>query len=514
MEPQNKLLPDLPIEREASTHEVPEQPSKKADLKTDGIIAIFLLATGFIFSDSLMTGTLGIGTGIAFIALICACLVYFKRIKQRPSRASLPYFLTLLLYAINCMAYENTGMKPFLILILLVLCPYWVFIAFEKNKLGKGSHAVITDVLNATVLLPARSLFPILSSSKSVSTRRKEILACVAGITVSIPLLFVVSSLLLEADSNFNALVSSFAHQFLDYIPQIFQQLALTLGITWYLCAMVFGIQGASASDIRSYQLKAGVPTSFSASILILLNSLYVFFLLVQIQSIGTAYTAAEGFSYSQYAREGFFELCFVSFINLCVYAALYTLSKQKKTITRVLLQFLCLNTLCIICTAILKMGLYMQQYGLTLLRLYTTCFMVLLFATFLLLSIAQFKPFAIAKTLFVVYLSGCLILSFANAPGIVASVNVNRYLQGSLASFDMTQYGDFPYESLPHLLFLHDNTEDMQVKSDVADFVKDLRAEIAEKGTSPFFRKTFQQIHSEKLLETNDSIGMATLTE
>ncbi|MFD3686070.1 DUF4153 domain-containing protein [Nocardiopsis sp. NPDC058631] len=80
------------------------------------------------------------------------------------------------------------------------------------------------------------------------------------------------------------------------------------------------------------------------------------------------------GVTYAEYARQGFFQLVVVSLLVLCVIAvAVHVLPSRPaavRTLRNVLLGLLCVLTLVILASAMMRLQLYIDAYGLTRLRI------------------------------------------------------------------------------------------------------------------------------------------------
>ena len=96
-------------------------------------------------------------------------------------------------------------------------------------------------------------------------------------------------------------------------------------------------------------------------------------------------------FTYSQYARKGFFELCVIAFINFGITYLSFVIvernneGKRPKALTAQTI-LLSVFTLLLIATALSKMAMYIDCYGLTRLRIYASWFMVMLFIMFIII--------------------------------------------------------------------------------------------------------------------------------
>ena len=142
---------------------------------------------------------------------------------------------------------------------------------------------------------------------------------------------------------------------------------------------------------------------------------------------------------YSQYARDGFGELCAVSGINAAVMITVSVFTRRRQPdrhspATRVFIGLLSVSTLILIATAISKMVLYIRAYGLTRLRVYASWFMILLAAGFLIMLIKQIIPKTNAVCAMLaafILLFGVLALSDPDRQ--IARYNVDRYIEGTL---------------------------------------------------------------------------------
>jgi hypothetical protein len=103
--------------------------------------------------------------------------------------------------------------------------------------------------------------------------------------------------------------------------------------------------------------------TAFAAALPILV--IYCIFFASQGKVYLSAFSGVlpQNFSYAEYAREGFFQLCSVSIINLIIIVAVITFMKKKTKAASVLLKIVSLIfsvfTLVLIATAIAKLVMY-----------------------------------------------------------------------------------------------------------------------------------------------------------
>ena len=185
-------------------------------------------------------------------------------------------------------------------------------------------------------------------------------------------------------------------------------------------------------------------PTVLSIFAVLPFLVIYAVFFASQTEIYISAFTGVlpDGFTYSGYAREGFFQLCAVSFINFIIIICTSVFSKDKKNVfLRVCHLILSVMTLALIATAASKMVIYVGAYGLTELRILSSAFMIFLAVCVVLFIIKQFLPkvntFAGA---FVCAFLILAVLSLGNADGLCADYNAYRYASGTLTEYDISE--------------------------------------------------------------------------
>ena len=96
--------------------------------------------------------------------------------------------------------------------------------------------------------------------------------------------------------------------------------------------------------------------------------------------------------------------------------------------------------TIILIATALSKMMMYINEYGLTQLRVYTSWFMVLLAMVFVMIIIKQFCfSFHIARWLTAVFTVMFALLCFSRPDALIADYNISMYNSGKLEELDTT---------------------------------------------------------------------------
>ncbi len=337
-----------------------------------------------------------------------------------------------------------------------------------KKTLEKGfGDLIVMDFLRATVSQPLSALSSVFSALAKAKSGGKVLARILGGLLIAlIPTAIVFS--LLSYDAGFTSLFESLFDGGFDRVLSHLSSLVLGIPVAMYL----FGLWTActahdtapsalSAEDCHrtAERLHVFSPVTVCASVIPVLF-LYVLFFISQWEYYVSAFTGAlpHGTGYADYAREGFFELCTVSFINLCILTVTALAAKRKGARPHPAVRgshiLICLSTLILIATAMSKMLLYINMYGLTPKRVYTTWFMALLTVWFLLILVKQFVTripvCGVGLVVCFMFVAG---LGLSNMDGRIAEYNVDRYLDGTLPTLDVEMLTELDDAAVPALV-------------------------------------------------------------
>ena len=218
---------------------------------------------------------------------------------------------------------------------------------------------------------------------------------------------------------------------------------------------------------------------------------LYVVFIAAQKDYYAAIFNGAPpaAYSFSEFARDGFFRLCAVAAINAIVLIVLRVFTQKTgggkiSPAVKIPTVVLSLVTVIISATAISQMMMYVSAYGLTRLRLYTLWFMGLLILFFIAAIIKQFAekmPFApVALLLFVVCFG---LIAVPDTDAFIARHNYDCWLSGSTTELDVGYLGQIYPSSGPVLCEI---AEDVNVPQNLRDYAKrELRAHASKSETT-----------------------------
>ncbi len=266
------------------------------------------------------------------------------------------------------------------------------------------------------------------------------------GLLCSVPLSCVVLFLLVCSDTMFE----NWLDKVFDMIPtfefRYVWELILAIPVWMYLFGGFAAIRNRWEKPLINMKGGRVLPAIIGYTTVTPICVFYVMYIAVQFNY----FTAAFGgnlpgdYSYASYARKGFFELCAVAVLNLCVIACMNLFLKRKEDGTssvamKVYCTLLSGFTILLIVSALSKMVLYIKEMGMTPLRIYTSWFMLVLAVFFVLIIVAQFTKLRFCKAAFVSFTFLFAVLCFSNVDGMIAKYNVNAYETGKLEHVDFS---------------------------------------------------------------------------
>ena len=169
----------------------------------------------------------------------------------------------------------------------------------------------------------------------------------------------------------------------------------------------------------------------------VVLDVLFAAFVVVQITVLfgGRHHVLeTEGLTYAEYARQGFFQLLAVAGLVLAVVTVVVRVgrpnTRSERSWMQGLLGALCLLTLVVLASALLRLQLYEETYGLTRLRVsvHATIFWLMGIFAFVMIAGALWKASWLPRT--AIAFTGVALLAFtlANPDHLIARRNVDRF--------------------------------------------------------------------------------------
>jgi hypothetical protein len=278
--------------------------------------------------------------------------------------------------------------------------------------------------------------------------------AAVRGVALALPLLVVLGALLASADVLFAHVV--------DLAPDVGDLAvhASLLGFGAWGMAGLLRVTAAMPPESPPRRLPLVGPVEATV-VLASLVALFAAFAVTQVVALaggGRHVVETAGLTYAEYARSGFFQLVAVAVITLAVLLAVdvFTDPSDRATRRRLLaLSEVCVGlTLVVVLSALHRLDLYENAYGLTMLRLYVAVFVGWVGVSLALLGVwlaagrgRSWFPAAAAGT----GLAALLILNLVNPEAMVVRRNVA--LAERSGRFDSGYLAELSEDAVPELV-------------------------------------------------------------
>ncbi|NEB71231.1 DUF4173 domain-containing protein, partial [Streptomyces fulvissimus] len=274
---------------------------------------------------------------------------------------------------------------------------------------------------------------------------------------VAVGLLVVFGTLFASADANFADLLGRLTPD-VSIVDGPLRTFLFLVGLVGALAAA-----RTAAAPVRwdGLTVKPGKPRGRTewALPLIVLDLLFAAFIALQLVVLLGGYDKVHeqtGLTHADYARQGFWQLLWATLLTLLVIALALRWAprggSRDRTLVRSVLGTLCVLTLVVVASALRRMDLYVDEYGLTRLRISVAAMELWLGVVLVLILAAgvfgaRFLPRAIAVS------AAAAVLAFGliSPDAVVAQQNVQRF-EDDRTSIDIDYLKDLSADAVPAL--------------------------------------------------------------
>lgn len=473
----------------------------------DSVCALICFFLGFIFTRYAVGYAGGLWGGIFWLLTGITGAVYVKAKEIKITFFQFAVFMIAELFCFSPLFCSN-GFFNVLSALFSFLLLFYIGITASGAELF-GKHFVV-DALSAVFARPFVSFedyFPAVFALFKKGNKTKNVLYVLLGLLIALPLTLIVVFLLMRSDSVFENTIDAVFSNIPSFSFGMFWQLVFAVPVGMYIFGMMFSASKSvneRRNDGNPIYRFLPAPVAYTA-----VTPICVFYLVYVITQLGY-FTAAfggelpKGYSYAEFARRGFFELCVIAVINLCVIMMIQGFTKREENDKRprelkVYTVLLSVFTLLLIVSAMSKMILYINNMGMTQLRVYTSWFMILLALVFVLVIIEQVRKFALWKAIFAVFTVMLGILCFGNIDGMIARHNVNAYLSGELSECDIDAMEALGYAAVEPVAELMERAEDSYIKTEAKRFLERNARYLEDSGFGYF---SLQRAEAERACE------------
>jgi hypothetical protein len=284
--------------------------------------------------------------------------------------------------------------------------------------------------------------------------RGPRVTAVARGVALGFPFLILFGALFAAADAVFENLLSSAV----PVLPHAWWEHVLILvSITWISAGLLRDLL-ATKEDERLLSVRAAAPRLGATELAIALgalNVLFAAFVLVQLRFLFGGRDLVEarvGLTYAEYARHGFFQLVVVAVLVLplllSVDAVLRGTPRQIR-IVRGLSACLVALVGVVMASALERLWLYQQTFGLTELRIYATGVVLWLAVVFawLCVTVLRGRRHLFATGAVIAGFAATVSINVVNPDAVIARTNLSR------PNVDVSYLGSLSDDAVPTLV-------------------------------------------------------------
>src|SRR4030042_2613349 len=296
------------------------QNSQSNSLAKAGLIAGVSLVLGLLFDYFFYDKIPGIAFPLYVILVIVGLFAIANIFKKQVSKEVVWLLIPLIFFSAMVFV-RSSG----LLTLLNVAASLLLFLVIAEVSFGEKVKNFLVGHYVKIFFLPFKFIHPLfqtlsdLFSSRGVNKDQKALSQVVKGILMAIPVLFVFLLLFSSADLIFQKYVSDLISIYIE--PEAISRSILVLIATLvYIGAYTYSFR-KKENQIAAQQNSKGHSVGHIESSILLgsVNVLFFIFILVQLTYLfgGESNISAQGFTYAEYARRGFFELIAVAIISL-----------------------------------------------------------------------------------------------------------------------------------------------------------------------------------------------------
>lgn len=418
------------------------------------------------------------GINIALYVLLClaAGITLLRADGQRPTRKTLVLLPLIAVFAV--MTFVRREPMTVFLSVTFVLFLMGVFAmsflggrwpAYSLPDYLNGFLRLIGSMITRPLGFSADVRASSLKGEQAENGKRSasKIWPVVRGILIALPIVAIFAALLGSADAVFNQRLDEFIELFeLENLPEYIFRLVYILVFGYAIAGVYLHAAVQSKDEKLVGEEKPVIPAflGFTEASIVLgsVAILFAAFVVIQFQYFfgGQVNIQIDGYTYSEYARNGFGELVTVAFFSLLLILGASGVTRRERGMQRRVFSGLGIGivalVLVMLVSAFQRLVLYETAYGFSRLRTYTHVFIlwlaVLLVAVMVLEITRRERAFALAALL--ASLGFVLSLGTMNVDAFIVRQNVDRAVRGE--EFDVSYLAGLSSDAVPALAAAH----------------------------------------------------------
>jgi len=375
------------------------------------------------------------GVSVPIFVVLQGALLWRMFAKKKPLLLLIPIFILALNSFVSGSAYWREA-NLVASAVLFGAMQVWALygISFQDK-----THRIVLRVVCAIGGAFSKAKIPAKWGMGKKAENRQMMRRILIGVAISIPVLVFLVLMLSAADAIFSNIVGRIFWGTIfgisvDVVPRII--FGCIAGL--YMFGVAYAIVAGRKSEILANGLRPIVGDCVILNIVLGSTlAVYTLFVAIQFRYLFAAPSSLPyGLTFVTYARRGFFELLFLTGVNIAFILAAIGMTKSQEShgakTTKWLCFYLCSVTVVLLVSSFYRMWLYSSDDGLTTLRLQVFGFlafeMVGLIFTFMYILRPKFNIVLVYALVALCYF---LVLNLVPTDRIIAHEQINRYFSG-----------------------------------------------------------------------------------
>jgi hypothetical protein len=345
--------------------------------------------------------------------------------------------------------------------LLLLLTHFWA--AGRVQRLGLLGYPLVALSSTFRGLLYPPALVRDSVDLRAAREHAPRLLPFARGVLIALPVLLVFCVLLQSADVAFAGAMNRLFD--VDLWELFGSAIGRAFGVGFSACVAAAALghalrrrRGQESGEAEATPAVPRLGLTEALTLILAVDALFLVFAGFQVAYlfIGGASSPAEGYTYAEYARRGFFELLLVSMMTLGLVMALARWTRRESPLAqgvfRVGASLMVALTVVIVASAVKRMTLYEDAFGYTRLRLFTHVFMFALGAVLTWRAVTLWwRPERFAIGAFVTALGAVLAVNAVNPDALIVRLNLARATDSS--SPDVSYLSGLSSDAVPELV-------------------------------------------------------------
>lgn len=392
------------------------------------------------------------GFGISVLLYIMTYYIFiFLHAKKKNIKINIKenmLFIPIVMTSFCFLLFDNLVLKILNILFLWILIILNTADIYNINSCKKYSLKWFVNIYEVGILYPFANIFKCMNVIKDFKSMSKEkvnfILKISFGLFIGLFMTIIIVPLLMRSDAAFTGIIENvFMNINFEVFMKILRRLITLFMIFFPMYSFIYGIthyEKEKTLKSDNYNLEI-LDFTIAITVISIICAIYILFCFSQLTYFISAFQGIlpKDYTFSEYARRGFFECIPLTIINVAFVILLDLFVKDKRSIKKkkvlnIYMTFITAFTLFLVISALSKMILYISAYGLTILRIYTAWFLVLLSVILVCICIKIYsKKFNLLKNVFITFVVMFIGLNYCNVDYVIGRYNANLYIEKNI---------------------------------------------------------------------------------